>query len=267
VTKTGAGKLTISSGSVVTNSVTNIVANSYTGPTTVNAGTLQLGGSHASSITIGASAVLESTLTTNSPATAGSLNFVSGAKVRIAGTASQSSYTLVTASNGIVGLPTLETAVPDYALSVSNNSLLLVATSAPLSPYGSWLTNYPSLTGSNTNGTADPDGDGFNNNMEFAFDGNPTVGSPAMISVVSSGASSVFSFLASTNTAAVSYMVQSTTNLATGPWGDNSGVTATITNSANQANVPLYPSYLRREFRVTPTGTNSFYRVKATISQ
>jgi hypothetical protein len=148
-----------------------------------------------------------------------------------------------------------------------STGILSVASSAPVSAYNSWLTNYPSLA--DTNGDADPDGDGFENNMEFAFDGNPTVGSPAMISAASSAAGPVFSFLASTNTNAVSYVVQSTTDLSTVPWADNSGVTASITNSSNQTNpaIPLAPSYVRREFTVTPAGSKFFYRVKATISQ
>jgi large subunit ribosomal protein L9 len=53
----------------------------------------------------------------------------------------------------------------------------------------------------------------------------------------------VFSFLASTNTNAVTYVVQSTTDLRTVPWADNSGVTASITN------FPI--SSLRR--RIMPT--------------
>ena len=63
-------------------------------------------------------------------------------------------------------------------------------------------------------------------------------------------------------------MVQSTTNLATGPWADNSVVTDSITNSANQTNpaILLAPSYVRREFTVTPAGSNCFYRVRATIA-
>jgi hypothetical protein len=183
-------------------------------------------------------------------------------------------------SGAIGGTPTLNVTPlsnPNYVW-VTNDFIstgqISVASTAPvLTPYGSWLTNYPGITNfpggtSNTNGTADPDGDGFNNNMEFAFDGNPTVGTPALISAASSGASTLVSFLASTNTAAVSYMVQSTTNLATGPWADNIVVTDSITNSANQTNpaILLAPSYVRRGFTVTLAGSNSFYRVKATIA-
>ena len=150
---------------------------------------------------------------------------------------------------------------------VQSTGILSVAGSAPVSAYDSWLTNYPSLTGTNTNGTADPDGDGFNNDLEFAFDGNPTFGTASLLTVTSSGSNAVFNFVASTNPAAVLYTVQATTNLSTSPWADDIGVTASVTNSANQTNPPilLAPEYVRREFSL-PATNKSFYRVKATIA-
>ena len=65
--------------------------------------------------------------------------------------------------------------------------------------YSGWLANYPSLTGANTNGTADPDGDGFVNNAEFSFGGDPTVGTPALMTVIRSGANAVFNWIERTN--------------------------------------------------------------------
>jgi hypothetical protein len=73
----------------------------------------------------------------------------------------------------------------------------------------------------------------------------------------------VFSFLARKET--VSYVVESTSDLSTVPWVDNNEVTTSISVSLNQANVPMASSYERREFKVTPAGSKSFYRVKATI--
>ena len=175
-------------------------------------------------------------------------------------------------SGAISGTPTLNVtplANPNYVW-VTNDFLstgqISVSNIAPvLTPYQSWLTNYPTLA--NTNGTADPDGDGFNNNLEFAFDGNPTVGTAALLTATRSGSNAVFNFVASTNTNAVSYTVQSTTNLSTGPWADDGSVTASITNSANQTNpaILLAPDYVRREFSL-PATNKSFYRVRATIA-
>lgn len=367
VTKTGAGKLTISSGSVVTNSVTNSVPNTYTGPTAVNAGTLQLGGIHASSITIGANAVLESTLATNNPVTSGSLTFAGGAKVRIAGTPDgTSAYTLVTASSGISGMPTLESAIVGYALATSGNSLILT-TAVPTTPtiavtgsftnfsttigapsaaqtvtasgsdlttsitvtppagyevstdgtsynaslsltpsggvvasttvyvrltgaavgsfpgnvsfastgastqsvpvtgsvvslYDSWASGY-GLSGTNAATTADPDLDGFNNNSEYCFDGNPTNSTPYLFKVTPSSTNAVFNWIQ--RNSGVSYEVQTNstlTNVWTGP------AAVTISNSANQSGVLLPADYMRKEFIVPASGKN-FYRVKASVSQ
>ena len=366
VTKTGAGKLTISSGSVVTNSVTNSVPNTYTDPTTVDAGTLQLGGIHASSITIGANAVLESTLATNNPVTSGSLAFAGGAKVRIAGTPDgTSAYTLVTASSGITGTPTLESAIVGYTLATIGNSLILT-TAVPTTPtiavtgsftnfsttigapsaaqtvsasgsdlttsitvtppagyevstdgtsynaslsltpsggvlasttvyvrltgaavgsfpgnvsfastgastqsvpvtgsvvslYDSWASGY-GLSGTNAATTADPDLDGFNNNSEYYFDGNPTNSTPYLLRVTPSSTNAVFNWIQ--RNSGVSYEVQTNstlTNVWTGP------AAVTISNSANQSGVLLTNDYMRKEF-IVPASGKSFYRVKATIA-
>jgi hypothetical protein len=120
--------------------------------------------------------------------------------------------------------------------------------------YSNWLTNYSSLTGADTNGTADPDGDGFDNNQEYAFGGNPTVGTPALLVMASSN----ISFIALSN-AASNYSVQNTTNLATGPWTNYS---VPLSNTAPPFPIPLPASYQGMGFTVPITpGTNNFYRV------
>jgi len=264
VTKTGLGTLVLS-----VLSPTAISNNTYTGTTAINAGTVVFGDAsvQASSIAIASGAAANFTLGAATPTTTGSLTFSNGSKVRVSGTPTTNSapYTLVSASGGITGTPTLDPAVPGYSLSNSGTSLFLVANSSPVSFYSAWLTNYPTL--SNTNGTADPDGDGFDNNLESAFDGNPTVGTASLLTVTQNGSNAVFNFVASTNPAAVLYTVQATTNLSTSPWADDIGVTASVTNSANQTNPPilLAPEYVRREFSL-PATNKSFYRVEATIA-
>jgi hypothetical protein len=144
---------------------------------------------------------------------------------------------------------------------VQSTGVLSVAGGTPVSAYNSWLTNYPSLTGTNAVGTADPDGDGFNNNLEFAFNGNPTIGTPALLVVSNVGGMANFSFMATTN--GVSYQPQSTTNLATGPW-TNSPVS--VTNAADQTGItPPLAGYVRKSF-VTNASGSAFYRVVATIT-
>ncbi len=260
--KQGAGTVTLNG------------ANTYLGSTAINAGSLELGSSGSLRFWAVAS---------------GANNAVSGAGTAVLGgtfdidlsaaaTNAGSSWTLVSvaspsypASFNVAGFTnsggtwSRGTNGVTYQFSQSTGTLS-VAGSVPESAYNSWLTNYPGL-GVNTNGTADPDGDGFNNDLEFAFDGNPTVGTAALLTATRSGSNAVFNFVASTNTSAVSYAVQSTTNLSTGPWDDDIGVTASVTNSANQTNpaILLAPDYVRREFSL-PATNKSFYRVKATIA-
>jgi hypothetical protein len=250
-------------------SPTAISNNTYSGATAINAGTVVFGAgsSQASSIAIASGAAAEFTLGAATPTTTGSLTFSNGSKVRVSGTPTTTSapYTLVTASGAITGTPTLDPAVPGYSLSNSGTSLFLVTNSAQVSFYSGWLTNYPTL--SNTNGTADPDGDGFNNNMESCFDGDPTVGSPALLtSALGSNGSKIFSFIASTNTAQVTYTVQSTAKL-TNAWTNNIVATLAISNSTNQTGVLLPSLYKRKEFWNGPDeNLGYFYRVQATFS-
>ena len=261
LTKSGAGTLTLSG------------ANTYLGSTVINSGSLELGSSGSLRFFAGAS---------------GSNNAVSGAGTAVLGgtfdidlsaaaTNAGSSWTLVSVASrsypgsfnvaGFTnsgGIWSYGTNGVTYQFSQSTGTLSVLSTNN-VSAYTTWLTNYPTLA--NTNGTADPDGDGFNNDLEFAFDGNPTVGTAALLTATRSGSDAVFNFVASTNTNAVSYAVQSTTNLSTGPWDDDIGVTASVTNSANQTNpaILLAPDYIRREFSL-PATNKSFYRVKATIA-
>ncbi len=159
-------------------------------------------------------------------------------------------------------------AVTSMAVNIVTNSLgvpqpstntatftINVAGSAPtILSYSNWLTNYPSLAGTNTDRAADPDGDGFDNNKEYAFGGNPTNPTPDLLTMSGSN----ISYIGLTN-AGTNYTVQNTTNLSTGPWTNYAGV---ISNSTNQLDIPLPAYYERRELTVPVTaGTNNFYRV------
>lgn len=119
--------------------------------------------------------------------------------------------------------------------------------------YSNWLGAW-TLSGTNTNTTADPDGDGFDNNAEYAFGGNPTNSTPYLLSISGSN----ISYIGLTN-AGTNYTVQNTTNLSTGPW---TNYTVGVSNSTNQLQIPLPAYYKRREFSVPVTsGTNNFYRL------
>jgi hypothetical protein len=129
------------------------------------------------------------------------------------------------------------------------------AAPSPYLTYNDWVAAW-ALSGPNTNRTADPDGDGFDNNDEYAFGGNPTNSTPYLINISGSN----ISYIGLTNNVVPSpYTVQNTTNLATGPW---TNYATTVTNATNQLNIPLPAYYQRKEFTVPITaGTNNFYRV------
>lgn len=127
-------------------------------------------------------------------------------------------------------------------------------------PYTQWLANYPSLA--ETNKFADPDGDGFNNGTEFAYDGNPTVGTPAFLRIARTASNAVVSFVAHNSLFPDSYVVLSSTNLVTASFATNVSATGSIVDSPDQSGLLLSNIYTRKQFTV-PLSAKEFFRVKA----
>jgi hypothetical protein len=129
--------------------------------------------------------------------------------------------------------------------------------------YAAWLTNYPTL--SDTNPEADPDGDGYPNGTEFAFDGNPTVGTPALVKAGLGAAGTVkISFVANNELFAQSaYSVLATTSLTA---GFTNSTNVMITNALDQSGVLLSGGYTRKEFEV-PAMDRNFFRIKAQLPE
>lgn len=131
-------------------------------------------------------------------------------------------------------------------------------------PYEGWVAywttqnpNFSTVSGL----SADPDGDGYANNAEFAFDGNPMVPTAALLGYASSSSNMVVSFAArNTDPAGATYQVQSTTNLNTS-FSDDTNVTL-VTGNPDGILVPS--QYHRLQFTVPLAGARKFYRVRAT---
>ena len=156
--KSGAGTLTLNNLSGT--------ATSHTGATTVAAGTLSLlTDITASAMTVNNGASLELTLGTS--VTSSALTLDGGSTVKVIGTPTLSSYTLITASS-ISGTPVLDAAIAGYELVVNGLSLELNVVAG----YTSWAAGYPGLT--DTDSTLDFDGGSLETGLEYVLDSDPT---------------------------------------------------------------------------------------------
>ena len=272
VIQDGAAKVSLA---VNGGSLTLSGTNTYTGNTTVTDGSLAVAAGGALTFVIGPGGANNALLGSGTAQIDGRFDFDlagastnAGASWTIVANGVNESYGatfFVNGFNGSGGRWTNTTNGVSYVFSQSDSVLTVQAAAAD--NYGSWAgywqTVYPAFTGPEAAGAADPDGDGFNNNMEFAFDGNPLVGTPALLAAVQSGTNAVFTYAARKNPpGGVVYEVQSTTDLATGLW---TNAAVTISNSANTNGLNLPADYERKEFQRVLSG-KEFYRVKATLA-
>ena len=255
LTKTGNGTLVLSAD------------NGYSGNTMIDNGQLELAAGGSLLFAVGGPG------TNNSVGGAGSALFRGSFNIDLtsATTNTGDSWTLVSGvgktygisfavagfTNNSAGTWSFATNGVTYQFEQSTG-VLSVADASPIDGYANWLTNYPSLIGAATNGGADPDGDGFVNSVEYAFDGNPTIGTPALMTVTAAGTNAVFRWIERTN--GVTYEVQKNSTL-TNAW-TATGVTGSP--AADQSNVLLWPEYVRKEFSTNFSGRD-FYRVRATV--
>lgn len=248
-------------------------ANTFSGNAVVEDGTLQVSSSGSLRFVVGGNGTNSALTGTGTAVIDGQFAFELAAASTVVGhswkivsdglAASYGTSFLVTGFNGSGGNWTNATKGVNYVFAQSDGTLTVQ--SAGGNNYASWVSYwqalYPGFT--NTAGAADPDGDGFVNDLEFAFDGNPAVGTPSLLTARRSGSEVKFNFVARKSPpGGVAYQLQATTNLATGPW-TNSPVA--VTNSLDQTGILIPTDYERREF-IVPASGNRFFRVEALIA-
>ena len=198
--------------------------NTYTGPTTVESGTLKIDGSQTASIvtvnpsgTLSGSGTLGTVNASGTIAPDGTLNAatvtlsgtlaidvsgasadridvsgtlqLTGATIAVSGLPTLGSYTLASAAT-LTGLPELAAPVPGYELVVDGNTLKLNSTSAG-TPYDDWATSF-NLVGDDALPSADPDNDGLDNLLEFVLGGNPNgIDTPSVQPLLQEGDSNI----------------------------------------------------------------------------
>jgi len=165
---------------------------------------------------------------------------------------------LNTATGVISGTPTAVSASASYTVTAGNSagSTTASVTISVVSSFDNWATQN-GLSGVNAQPTADPDKDGFSNEKEFAFGGNPNTGNAGLLQFSRSGSDLVLIWLERTDAPADAYKVQSTTNMAV-PFADDSGLAPS--SSADQTGVPN--GYARKQVNIPITGGRSFHRLR-----
>jgi autotransporter-associated beta strand protein len=205
LTKNGAGTVIFSS-----------AATNFSGPTTVNAGTLGLGGQTSGLITVNTGttlapqgvlaanggAVIDGTLTLaydslSAPrvpritSTSGAITLGVGSNLAFSGTGTVtgSVHVILKSDGGITGTFSNVTGLPtgftlNYAYDDDGNAgtppVVAIINPTAVTPFSSWIQTYVgngSIPANQAGITQDPDGDGVDNGTEFAFDGDPGDGS------------------------------------------------------------------------------------------
>lgn len=221
VSQDGTGVLTLSG------------LSTYTGDTVVNSGTLNLADNAQLKFVIGANGVSNKITGTGAVELLGDFNLdLTGAAV-----ASGNSWTLVAPSLTrtflsnftLVGFTEITPGIHTMVVGTntwtfSEVSGVLTVTSAA-GDYTTWLSGFSFPAGADTSPTGDPDGDGVNNQAEYAFGLNPTSGaSVSPITAPLSQATGTFKYTRRASSG-LTYKILTSTTL--GSWTQDTGAVQT----------------------------------------
>jgi hypothetical protein len=165
----------------------------------------------------------------------------------------------ISPNTGSTAIPVNQnTYLGNFKLNTAGELIFTPAGLAQQTPYQQWVQSYE-LTGTNTNVTADPDVDGFDNTLEFGFGTPPNFPNAALLATTAVGTNVVVSYFARTATNEATYNIQSSTNLLA-PWTNASGIIVTDAPA-----LPTTPTnYTRKQFTV-PASANRFLRIQTSV--
>jgi autotransporter-associated beta strand protein len=214
--------------------------NTYSGATLVSGGALALhGNSISAQITVSAAAVLDFRAAPTATTT-GTVSFDPGSSVSVSGTPSEQTVTLLTASGGISGTPSL-VPVPGYALVVNPNSLVLQVSG---STFSGWL------------GTNAPTPQLLTNYAFGAVSPTNALNSSNAPTYSATNSQLILDYFVRTGDTNLVVQAQATTDLAAGPWTTN-GVSNSVIGTSTVDGVTLQ----QRCASVPITGTKKFLRL------
>jgi hypothetical protein len=130
----------------------------------------------------------------------------------------------------------------------------VVTVNPSLTAFQSWMAGY-GFSGSTALGSADPDGDGWNNAQEFAFGLAPNAAGGTLLKIESSGSGPKITYL---QRSGVTYTVKSASDLP-------AGFAGTVTPSKSDPQPGGLPSGYEQWEATLNGGDKGFLKVEATV--
>jgi len=189
--------------------------------------------------------LLTVTASSSNPALVPSSNIV------VSGTGTSRTVTVTPVANQI-GTATITITGGDGTSTASDTFVVTVNPS--LTAFQSWMAGY-GFSGSTALGSADPDGDGWNNAQEFAFGLAPNAAGGTLLKIESSGSGAKIAYL---QRSGVRYAVKSSTDLTV--W-----ITGTVIPSKSDPQPGGLPSGYEQWEATLNGGDKGFLKVEATV--